>query len=56
MVSRYLQCFFLKFSVCLGPSCSNFNVFLSVFCGKVVQNENAEDYAEEVTNEAIDGP
>jgi len=27
-----------------------------VFCSKVVKNRNAEDCAEEVTHEAIDGP
>ena len=30
-------------------------MFLSVFCKKVVQNRNAEDYAEGVTHDAIDG-
>ena len=35
--------FFLKFSVSVGPFCSNFNVFLSLFAGKHVQNENVED-------------
>ena len=40
--------------MCLGRLCSNFNVFLSVFCRKVVQNRNVDDCAEEVTHEAID--
>ena len=43
----------------LRPFCSNFDVLLSVFCKKVVQNGNAEGYAEisaEVTHEAIDDP
>ena len=49
----------LKFSVCLRPLLSSFNVFFFVFAGKAVQNENAEDVlkiAEKMTYGAIDGP
>ena len=59
MILRYSNAFFLKFSVCIRPFCSSFNVFFFVFVGKTVQNENAEDVlkiAEKMTYGAIDGP
>ena len=59
MVSRFFQSFFPKFSVCLEPFCSNFNVFLSLFCRNVVQRGNAEGYEEIIEEEihkAIDEP
>ena len=37
-----LSMFFLKIVVCLKPFCSNFNMILSLFCRKGVQNYNAE--------------
>ena len=59
MVSRYFQCSFLKYSVFVGSFCSKFDIFLFVFCMKVVQNGNAKGYAEisaKMTHKSIDGP
>lgn len=42
MVSRYFKCFFLQIGVCIQSFYRSFNMLLSLFCRKVVQNKNAK--------------
>ena len=59
MISQYFQCIFLKFSVCLRPFCSSFNVFLSLLAGELSKRKmgkNCDESAKVMTYGDIDGP
>ena len=58
VVSRYFKYFFLKIGVGLEPYYRSFNMFLSLFCTKGVQNKNTKgnwDSMQRWPTKAIDG-